>query len=825
MALAREPGADRSGSATVRIFRFLPRHRPPLADEERRFRTELAAALRIAGGIGCAFGLTWESGRTGGALRELADPVAAAWARHALLPAYGLGHWSARAPVARELPPARRFLALAGPAALPLPFAVDRPPWSETVLLGLAAAPSGVLLEWRASPAGWTRPVGAPVLRAREPWPETPRERPAPPPALERGLRDRAEERRQGLPWRLTGTLRAAGSVAPGSVERVAGLVAAAARLEGGNALRFVRPLPGLRRSAPAMLFSEAEVMGLLPSPWTRAAAGPDGPRPPDSLALGRGDDGRPVRLPVDPDQGRHLVILGETGMGKSSLLLRLAAQAARRGAVILLDPVGDTGRRFLGALDRGAAGRATWISPTESPIGVNALGRIRPESGAAGARGERSLHELVQGLRRVRAQRYLDGGFWGPRIEEVLGRTLTVASGLPGGTLVEAHALLADAEEVPLEAPEELRPEVRALRTLARERPEEVAGSRRVLGEIAHNDVLRRLLCEARPRFELASAVAPGAVTVITADAPSVGESTARYLLSVDLALLWAELLARPTPSKVFLALEEAQWYAHESLLELLRLGRRGNIHVWAATQSLRSLGEELREAVLTNASDLAIFRGDPEEAREFARWSPELTVERLLALPRGHAAVLVGKGVDLSWTVTEPLPPEGTEAGVRERIRDRSRAQFLAAEAARAAPGPEVAAAAAPEGGRPVPPAAAATRAALLAMAAYARDPAGPVALHRLRSELGLSDADLRAIGSRLRRERLLQRRIDGADGPGWELAAAGWDRLIDPPASTAEVRTAAAAAARLRGGPGTPAPEGEAAGPAAASEGKLH
>lgn len=814
-APSRSPTAE--GTPALRSYRFVSRHPPRLADEERRFRTELAAALRIAGGLGCGFGLTWESGRTGGALLELFDPVGASWVRQALLPAYALGQWSPAPVIAWPRPPARRYCALAGPTALPLPFSVDRPPWSETVLLGLSAAPAGVMLEWRARPAGWTLPVGAPTLRAREPRPDTALERPAPPPALEREVRDRVEERRQGLPWRLTGALRVAAAAAPDAVERVAGLVAAATRLEGGNGIRFVRPIPALRRGPPAMHFSEAEIVGLLPSPWTRAAAGPDGPRPLDSLTIGRGPDGRPARLPIDPEQGRHLVVLGETGMGKSSLLIRLAAQATRRGAVILLDPVGDTGRRFLAALDTDTAARAAWISPTESPVGMNALGRIRLAPHAPDGSGERTLHELVQALRRVRAQRYLDGGFWGPRIEEVLGRTLTVAAGLGGGTLVEAHALLADEEGVPLPAPESLRPAVHALRAFARERPEEVAGSRRVLGEIAHNETLRRLLCDPRPRFDLGAAVGPGAITVITADAPAVGESTARYLLAIDLALLWSELLARPVPTKVFLVLEEVQWYAHESFLELLRLGRRGNIHVWAATQSLRSLGEDLREAVLTNVSDLAIFRGDPEEARAFARWSPELSVERLLALPRGHAAILVGKGVDLAWAVTAPLPEERAGAATRDRIRDRTRERFGGPEAPDGpspVPGPRVPE---PSATGPDPPRTegGAAREVLLALREAARIDGPPLPLARLRSVLALSETELRVLGSRLRREGLLQARVDGSEGPAWQFAASGWDRVLDLPADEAEQRTAASRAARLRGGSGTGDPHSRGAG----------
>jgi len=127
-----------------------------------------------------------------------------------------------------------------------------------------------------------------------------------------------------------------------------------------------------------------------------------------------------------------------------------------------------------------------------------------------------------------------------------------------------------------------------------------------------------------------------------------------ARYLLAVYLAVVWSELLERASNPKTFVVLDESQWFSHESLSEMLRLARRRNVHVVLATQSVGSLPEAVADAVWTNVSDFLAFRGSPEEAREFSRATPAVSVEELLALPRGHAAALLGKGNRVEWVRT---------------------------------------------------------------------------------------------------------------------------------------------------------------------------
>ena len=378
---------------------------------------------------------------------------------------------------------------------------------------------------------------------------------------------------------------------------------------------------------------------------------------------LGRDLRGTMAGLPLDPRQGRHLIVLGETGMGKSSLVVRLGWQALHWGSVLFFDPIGDTAREFLSGVPEARASQVSWVSPAVRGLTLSLLGEIETSSGRDPARRERMVGDVVAALRRVRAGRYVESTYWGPRIEEMLSQAIRAASLWPGASLALAERLLTPGAFPSRPIPPVARAAVADVRRRIDISPQDGDGARRLLSEITRSDVLRGILDAEAPTWAIGASVLPGRITVVSGDAPQVGESVARYLLAVVLALAWNAALAREQPTKTFLILDEAQWYAHDSVAEMLRLGRRFNLHVWAATQSLRSLPESIREAFTTNSADVVLFRGAPEEVRDFARWVPELGPERIMRMPRAEAAVLIGKGSRVHWIRLSPPKLGGSD------------------------------------------------------------------------------------------------------------------------------------------------------------------
>jgi hypothetical protein len=622
----------------------------PDRDDLAGRRVRIAAALRAGHAVGAGFRLTLEGGPAPRIRLGVGDLRSGRWFERALAPAYGAGRWRKAAPppeldrcgawtARRRARPAEPPRTGAELGTIARRLALTLATLGTEVRLELDVRPRPFVRRW---PGHWLLEPGPPAPAGPAPAHRTPdpRARPAPPPPGPPPL------------WESHVSLFLAPEVDDGVGRSVrSGLEIACVGPEGVELLfgRSSRTLPGL----PRVLLAEEELLAWLPPepleiPLARPLEGP-------GLGIGRGRDGSAIELPLEPGQGRHLAVLGETGMGKSSLLVAIARRAAGHGAVVLFDPIGETAGLLAGEVD---PDRLLRIAPGPLAPALNALGLPGEGSPRDRVAEERRVTDLVAALRRVRAGRYSDGGFWGPRLEEMLGRAIRAAVAFPGATLEDAHTLLATEGRTRSPHPPEADGDLRELAARVRERPDDAEGARRLLYEVVRNPTLAAMVCSRRPSLRTADLVRPGRVTVISGEAAVVGEGTARYLLAIYLALLWSELLARPTPAKTFVLLDEAQWFAHESLAEMLRLARRRDVHVALSTQSIASLPEPVRDAVWTNVADFVAFRGSPEEARDFARLAPSVRPEELLSLGRGEALVLAGKGHEVRWMTAARLP-----------------------------------------------------------------------------------------------------------------------------------------------------------------------
>jgi energy-coupling factor transporter ATP-binding protein EcfA2 len=618
----------------------------------------LAAALRSAHANQFEVDLVLTSGPSPQLGLFARTPHAARSVSRLIRPAYSGNAWRGRSPLALPSESPRKHWTAERILGWPTPIVPEGVvSLVDAWLLSMSAIPQGASVRIAAHPAAvslrraWPPPSRVPL---GPPSPAPPR-RPASP------VLPPVEPPHAAFFWEVTVTASVGWDFPDGDSEEAfrRGLELAARPAAAGG-LRFRRcgaVLAALRAGVGAFPVSDSEFALFWPTTSTAVATASEAFRP-LALPLGRAARGGIVTLPIEPDQGRHVAVLGETGMGKSSLLVALARRAFHLGGGVVFDPLGETIRSLESELADRSSARLVRIAPDVPHWGINALEGISLGPGDDPTRAERRVNDLVHALRRVRAGRYVDSAYWGPRLEEMVTRAVRAAASLPGGTLVDAHTLLATGARLGRPVPPEAIDSVRDLADRIRERPEDADGARRLLHEIVRSPVLVRMLCASEPTVHASALTAPGLVVLISGNAAEVGESTARYLLSVYLAILWSELLSQSGREKSFVILDEAQWFAHESLAEMLRLGRRKNLHVILGTQAVASLPEPVQEAAWTNVADFVAFRGSPDEAREFARLTRCVTSEQILALPRGEAAVLLGKGHAVHWVRTSWLP-----------------------------------------------------------------------------------------------------------------------------------------------------------------------
>src|SRR4051812_39306311 len=135
-------------------------------------------------------------------------------------------------------------------------------------------------------------------------------------------------------------------------------------------------------------------------------------------------------------ERRRHLYIVGQTGTGKSTLLLNLIAQDLAAGeGLALLDPHGDLAEAVLAQVPRARTNDLVYINPADAdrPIGFNPLSQVPNALKPTAADG------VVSAFRHVWPES------WGPRLDYILTNAIRALLDVPGATLLMLPRLLTD--------------------------------------------------------------------------------------------------------------------------------------------------------------------------------------------------------------------------------------------------------------------------------------------------------------------------------------------------------------------------------------------
>jgi DNA helicase HerA-like ATPase len=111
---------------------------------------------------------------------------------------------------------------------------------------------------------------------------------------------------------------------------------------------------------------------------------------PHQQLCIGVRISGEPVTLDAE-ERRRHLYLVGQTGTGKSTVLLNLIHQDLIAGeGLALLDPHGDLAEAVLALIPRARTNDLVYINPADAarPIGFNPLARVPDDLKSVAADG-----------------------------------------------------------------------------------------------------------------------------------------------------------------------------------------------------------------------------------------------------------------------------------------------------------------------------------------------------------------------------------------------------------------------------------------------------
>lgn len=330
------------------------------------------------------------------------------------------------------------------------------------------------------------------------------------------------------------------------------------------------------------------------------------------ALQLGVGTFGEAVILDATARR-RHLYLVGQTGTGKSTLLLNLIAQDIATGAgLALLDPHGDLAEAALGHIEQSRANDFVYLNPADLawPIGFNPLTCIPDD-----------LKPLVaDGI--VAAFRHVWPEFWGPRLDYILTNTIRALLEVPGATLLMLpRFLIDDAFRVPLVEHHVGDPMVRAYwqQEFAGYgqsfRTEAIAPIQNKIGKALMAPALRNMLAQPCSSITFRRLMDEGAIIVCNLSKGRLGESTAHLIGALIVTAIAQAALSRADIAMddrrdFHLYVDEFQSFATESFSLILSEARKYALTLTIGHQYLDQLSPSLRAAVFGNVGSIIACR-----------------------------------------------------------------------------------------------------------------------------------------------------------------------------------------------------------------------
>ena len=333
-------------------------------------------------------------------------------------------------------------------------------------------------------------------------------------------------------------------------------------------------------------------------------------------------------------ERERHVYIVGKSGSGKTTALFNLAMHDIFAGeGVAVIDPHGDLAEAIIDALPAERTHEVCYlnVADTEFPVGFNPIAGIPPERHALAAAGI------------VSAFKHLWRESWGPRLEHFLFNGVAALLASPRPTLLDLPRLYID---------ERFRERIvaRLADPAARRfwhqeypgydrqfRAEAAAPILNKVGQIAASPVLRNILGQTAPKFDLDYAMNNRRILIANVAPPNfdkrrvlianlakgqIGEQASNLLGSLLISHLQLIAMARSdlAPDKrvpFFVHVDEFQNFSTDTFASLLSESRKFAAHFCLANQYLEQVHPAVRAAVLGNAGTLMVFRvssGDAE-------------------------------------------------------------------------------------------------------------------------------------------------------------------------------------------------------------------
>lgn len=395
----------------------------------------------------------------------------------------------------------------------------------------------------------------------------------------------------------------------------------------------------------------------------------------------------QPVYLAGD-DRRRHTYVVGQTGTGKSTLLLSMIMQDIRNGdGVGVLDPHGELVDEILRMVPDDRLADVIYIDPEDMKIavGLNLLEY----------RDEIDRDSAVNHLLEIFGKLYDMREVGGPMFELYLRNSVLLAMSDPmePATLRDVMRVFADADFRERRLGQCREPLVRefwkgiALKTRGDTSLESMAAYvTSKFSRMIYNSVIKGMVLQRRSTVDFLDVMDTGRIVLVDLCKGRLGETNAAFLGLILSSLIQRAAFARVAAPGLaakrkdfYLYVDEFQNLATESFVAMLSEARKYRLNLILANQYFNQIPESIRHAVMGNIGTFINFRVGMQDAEMLESvYAPVVNRTDLISLPNFNAYVktLVHGESTRPFSMKTQLDGSGRDEKRPARIRELSAA-----------------------------------------------------------------------------------------------------------------------------------------------------
>jgi hypothetical protein len=385
-------------------------------------------------------------------------------------------------------------------------------------------------------------------------------------------------------------------------------------------------------------------------------------------------------------DRGKHIYVIGKTGMGKSTMLENMAIQDIQNGeGIAFIDPHGSTAEKLLDFVPNDRIKDVVYFAPfdIDYPIGFNVMEDV----------GFDKRHLVVSGLMGAFKRIWVDA--WSARMEYILANTLLALLEYPDSTLIDVNRMLTNKTFRNAVVEKVTDPIVKAFWTeefasfTDRYTQEATPAIQNKIGAFVSNPLIRNIIGQSKSSFDLRQMMDDKKIFIVNLSKGRMGETNASLLGSMLTVKIYLAAMSRADEPAARMAklprcyfyVDEFQSMMNEAFADILSESRKYKLALTLANQYIEQMEEKVRDAVFGNVGTLICFRVGPFDADVLKIvFEPTFEAEDLVELGLGQIYLtLMIDGVGSHPFSAETIAPiEAPRISYRNDVVMNSRAMY---------------------------------------------------------------------------------------------------------------------------------------------------